>query len=132
MNERKHSMKEEAPTIQKAFYNSAAWKRCRKEYMSYVGNLCERCAAKGLIVPARIVHHKEWITTKNINDPNVLIDFDNLEALCTRCHNEEHDTPEWMKRKAAPQREVQFTIEEDGTISNCERPSKLFGSPRIV
>lgn len=84
------SMKSEAPEIQKAFYNSKEWQRCRREYIASVGGLCERCEAKGIIRPAKIVHHKEYISLGNIDDASVLLCFDNLEALCQECHNAEH------------------------------------------
>lgn len=129
MNQNRQSMKEQAPEIQKRFYDSAAWKRCRKEYMAKVGYICERCAKRGLIVPAKIVHHKEYITAQNITDPNILIDHDNLEALCLQCHNEEHDTPTWMTEKKESQREVKFEIDDSGKILDCSRPKKLFGPP---
>lgn len=58
--------------------------------MKSVGGLCERCKAKGLIVPAEIVHHKIHLTAININDPSITTNFDNLEALCRKCHGEEH------------------------------------------
>ena len=84
------SMRKEAPEAQKRFYDSEAWQRCRAEYLSSVGGLCERCESKGIIRPARIVHHKEYISLDNITDPAVLLSFDNLEALCQDCHNAEH------------------------------------------
>lgn len=37
-----------------------------------------------------IVHHKIWITPKNINDPNVTLSWDNLEVVCDEHHNTEH------------------------------------------
>lgn len=84
------SMRQEAPEQQKAFYNSKAWQHCRSEYLSSVGGLCERCEAKGIIRPARFVHHKEYISLANIQDPEILLSFTNLEALCFDCHNQEH------------------------------------------
>ena len=84
------SMRQESPEQQRAFYHSQAWLRCRSEYLASVGGLCERCEAKGIIRPARFVHHKEYISVKNITDPSVLLSFDNLEALCFDCHNAEH------------------------------------------
>ena len=47
--------------------------------------VCERCGR-----PARIVHHKNYITPQNIHDPYVTLDWANLEALCIDCHNAEH------------------------------------------
>ena len=74
----------------KTFYKSQAWKRTQAAYKSKMGGLCERCRAKGLIVPGVIVHHKCYITPENINDPSIALSFDNLELLCILCHNQEH------------------------------------------
>ena len=75
----------------KSFYKSKRWQHTREAYLRSVGMLCERCAKKGLMKPAEIVHHKVWITPENINDPNVVLNFHNLEAVCRECHAEEHD-----------------------------------------
>lgn len=74
----------------KSFYNSAAWIKCREAYLSSVGYFCERCKAKGFYEPARVVHHKIYLNNDNCNDPSVSLNFDNLEALCQDCHNNEH------------------------------------------
>lgn len=74
----------------KQFYSSKAWQKCRASYKKSVGGLCERCLAKGLIVPGEIVHHKIYIDPDNITDPEVLMSFDNLELLCRDCHAREH------------------------------------------
>jgi 5-methylcytosine-specific restriction endonuclease McrA len=74
----------------KTFYKSKAWQQCRASYLKSVGGLCERCLAKGLIKPAVMVHHKTYITPDNINDPNVTLNWNNLEALCQDCHTDEH------------------------------------------
>ena len=73
-----------------SFYHSAVWKKCRAEYISSVGGLCERCLAKGIYRPGYIVHHKEYINADNLNDPSVLLNHNNLEYLCLECHNQEH------------------------------------------
>lgn len=75
---------------QVAFYHTAAWKKCRDSYAASVGNLCERCAAKGIIRTGDIVHHRTYINPENINDPSILLSHDNLELLCLDCHNQEH------------------------------------------
>ena len=76
----------------KAFYTSTAWAQCRESYLKSVGGLCERCLSQGLIIPAKIVHHKERLNEKNIGDPTTTLNFENLEALCQECHNKEHMT----------------------------------------
>mgnify|MGYP002623827444 CR=1 FL=1 len=72
------------------FYKSKQWQDARATYLAMVGGLCERCAKKGKIVPAEIVHHKIYISPGNINDPSITLDFKNFEALCRDCHAEEH------------------------------------------
>lgn len=74
------------------FYNSPAWKKCRKAYAKSVRNLCERCLAKGIYKPGVIVHHKVWLTPENIYNPAVTLNWDNLELLCRDCHAAEHDS----------------------------------------
>jgi len=69
----------------KKFYKSKAWRECRASYISKVYGLCERCKQ-----PGKILHHKEYITPDNINDPNITLNHDNLEYLCQDCHNREH------------------------------------------
>lgn len=74
-----------------AFYNSRAWKNTSRNYKQSVGGLCERCLAKGLVTPAEIVHHKIPLTDKNINDLNISLSWDNLQAVCRQCHAEVHE-----------------------------------------
>lgn len=84
-------------SIENEFYRRPEWKKCRKAYLQFVSGRCERCLKKGLHVPAEIVHHKIYLTEENVNDPAMAYGFDNLEALCRDCHNEEHfrDRPRW-------------------------------------
>lgn len=77
-------------SIERKFYDSAAWKKCREGYRKKVGGLCERCLARGLIVPGDIVHHKIYLTEDNYKDPSVALNWDNLEYLCKSCHDQEH------------------------------------------
>lgn len=87
------------------FYFSTGWRKTRKAYLSSVGGLCERCLKKGLYHPAVIVHHKVYITPDNINDPNVTLNWNNLEAVCRECHELEHAGN--GKR---------YKVNEDGTV----------------
>lgn len=74
----------------KQFYNTTAWKRCREAYKRSVGGLCERCLKDGVITAGKVVHHKIYLTAELANDPNVALNFDNLELLCWKHHEEEH------------------------------------------
>ena len=78
--------------------------------MRSVGGLCEKCKAKGLIVPAEIVHHKIHLNETNIDDASISLSYDNLEALCRKCHGEEHGTPK------------RFRVLDDGTVVPNDAP----------
>lgn len=73
----------------KSFYNSSAWKKCRNGFMKSKNYICERCGGT-----AYIVHHKKHITPSNINDMNITLNWDNLQALCLDCHNVVHGNGE--------------------------------------
>lgn len=68
-----------------AFYKSNEWVKCRDGFMGSKYYICERCGEL-----AKICHHKTYITPQNISDPNITLNWDNLEALCQDCHTREH------------------------------------------
>ena len=90
-----------------SFYKSKTWERCRDAYIKSVGGLCERCLADGIIKAGVIVHHIEYITPNNITNPNITTSFDNLELLCSDCHNKEH-----KKRKK------RYSVDEFGKVTS--------------
>ena len=79
----------------KEFYASWPWIKCARGYKQDRSGLCERCLAKGLIVPGEEVHHKIRLTPENISDPAIALNWDNLELLCKKCHLEEHTGRRW-------------------------------------
>lgn len=94
-----------------AFYSSGAWKRCRREFAKSKGMMCERCLAKGLIVVGTKqrpleVHHKIRLTPENVSDPEISLNWNNLELLCKDCHDAE--------RQRAKKR---WRVEKDGTVT---------------
>lgn len=97
----------------KGFYKTAAWLKCRDGYIKHVGGLCERCLARGLIVPGYIVHHKCYLNAENITDPSITLNWDNLEYLCHECHNQEHFKEKNKKR---------FKIDGFGRVIPVESP----------
>jgi len=70
----------------KSFYNSKRWKFVRNAYVQSRFGICERCGAPN----SKQVHHKIWLDEVNINDPDISLNFDNLELLCDTCHQNEH------------------------------------------
>ena len=79
----------------RAFYLSKVWKSTAESYMKQlsVNGICERCGE-----PAKIVHHKIYLTRNNIHNPEIALSWDNLEALCQDCHNKEHHKKETALR----------------------------------
>lgn len=68
-----------------SFYRSKAWVQCRIGYMLSQNYICERCGDT-----AKICHHIEHLTPENIDNPNMTLNWDNLESVCQECHNIEH------------------------------------------
>ena len=85
-----------------AFYLSKAWEQCRDAYLESQHGICERCGE-----PAKICHHRTWLTRENINNPYTTLCWDNLEALCQDCHNKEH-------HKNKPK--LRYSFDEEGNI----------------
>ena len=73
--------------IAKKFYKTTAWKKCRLSYIATVHGLCEHCLARGMEEPGYIVDHVIELNIHNINDPMITLNHDNLQYLCTSCHN---------------------------------------------
>lgn len=72
------------------FYKGKAWAKCREAYIHSVGGLCEVCLSQGRYTPGVIVHHKEHVSIETINNPRVLLDWNNLQLVCRSCHQAIH------------------------------------------
>lgn len=71
----------------KKFYHSKEWTNTQKLYKQSKHGICERCGRTNKIM---IVHHKLALTPYNIDNPDIALNFNNLELLCIDCHNKEH------------------------------------------
>lgn len=69
-----------------SFYCSREWQQLRQAKWVSSDGLCEMCRAKGIIRSAKEIHHKIPIE----EDWSKRLDYDNLIALCSDCHNFEH------------------------------------------
>lgn len=95
---------------QTGFYRSQAWADTRRNYKQSVGNLCERCLKRGIIQSADVVHHIVPLTTDNVGDINLSLNWDNLQALCRKCHAEAHE--EIYARRA----NRRYKVDENGRV----------------
>lgn len=66
------------------FYRSADWRKVSLRYTQEKGYRCEQCGTV-----ATQVHHRQPIQTDDGWDRR--FDLNNLELLCTACHNLRHD-----------------------------------------
>lgn len=85
------------------FYKSTSWKKTRYSYLVSKNFICERCGAR-----ATMVHHRTYLTEQLINNPELTVGYENLEALCETCHDVEHKTD-------SPLREG-FSFDKDGML----------------
>lgn len=69
------------------FYQSKEWQQLRQVKWVASDGLCEMCRAKGIIRSAKEIHHKIPIE----EDWSKRLDYDNLIALCSDCHNAQHE-----------------------------------------
>ncbi|APM39408.1 HNH endonuclease [Clostridium kluyveri] len=83
-------------------YKAKEWEKVRGYVIGRANGLCERCKAKGKIVPGKIVHHKVWLTDKNKKDWDIAYNPDNLEYLCNPCHEEVHERVGTLKNFVEP------------------------------
>lgn len=71
----------------KSFYKTAKWIKCRKGYIAnrllIDGGLCEECKKES----GYILHHKTLLTPNNIDNPEISLNWDNLEYVCKDCHD---------------------------------------------
>ena len=79
------------------FYRSKEWRLLSKTKLQACGYKCE-ARLEGCTHLAVEVHHKKPIQTED--GWTERLEWDNLEGLCTSCHNGRH--PEKLKRKAEP------------------------------
>ena len=69
------------------FYNSAEWKNLRNQKFFDADGLCELCRKNGIIKESKEIHHIIPIE----EDWSKRLDYDNLIALCSDCHNAIHN-----------------------------------------
>ena len=95
-----------SPAVE-SFYVSWIWRKCRKTFADSKGNLCERCMKRGVIEPGSKdrpleVHHKIPLTADNVTDPEITLNWANLELLCKTCHDQERERKGGKRWKIVP------------------------------
>jgi len=78
----KSTSKHEGRTSKTDFYQKGAWRRIRNLYIKN-NPLCVECVENGIIEKADVVDH-----IKQISKGGQAYSFDNLQSLCSTCHNQ--------------------------------------------
>ena len=125
-----------AKPFAKKFYSSKAWQDCRNEYARRRHYLCENCLRQGIYKPGEIVHHKIELDPINIDNPEIALNFDNLELLCRDCHAKAHglEGGQWgavnARKKAKRAASNRYKVGPNGEISANDPPLCAQNSPR--
>ena len=79
-----------SPAYQKLL-NSKRWRELRARYRE-AHPLCERCLAERRVSPTVDIHHREPVESAktDYDMQRLCFDWNNLQALCIRCHVEVH------------------------------------------
>ena len=81
-----HRSRDPAARARKAFYATAAWRRTRAAKLAR-DPICEECARDGRTNATKLhVHHVKEVADR----PDLAHVLDNLETLCSGCHNRRH------------------------------------------
>lgn len=102
-----------ARDFSREFYHSKVWKETRTYILKRDNYLCRHCDK-----PAKEVHHIIHLSPKNINDPNITVNPDNLISLCRDCHFKEHyqDKAEGHVKPIDPKLGNNYLFDENGYV----------------
>lgn len=71
-------------------YNNSSWRKLRQTYIKN-NPLCEDCLKQGKVTPAQDIHHDKSPFKNGEVNQHLLLDYNNLVALCKECHSLRHN-----------------------------------------
>ena len=105
------------------FYQSKAWRLCRDGYFAEHNGVCEICGNPGMEV-----HHKIWLTPVNIDNPDITLNWDNLQLLCKDCHFAVHNKKQYLKRPVKHEAR-RYAFDAEGNILQNNKVVIVWGAP---
>lgn len=72
------------------FYTGKPWRGLSYTLKIEAKGVCSRCGKRVLDFKYLIAHHTVELTEENIDDPNISLNPDLVEIICSDCHNKEH------------------------------------------
>lgn len=82
-------------------YKTSEWKKVRKFVIQRANGLCERCYPSKVKAGKEVDHITE-LTEDNKHDWNIAYNPDNLQLLCTDCHNDKHERSIGLQKFLTP------------------------------
>lgn len=83
-------------------YKTAEWEQVRQYVIQRAHGLCEECLRQGRVEAGREVDHIIPLDEINWQDWNVAYNPENLQYLCTACHNAKHGRDTGLSRFVEP------------------------------
>lgn len=71
-------------------YAAPEWEEARQGAISRANGLCEECERKGKVKHGKEVDHIIELTDENKHRWEIAYCLDNLQLLCSDCHNHKH------------------------------------------
>jgi len=71
-------------------YVSKAWRELRFNLIIERGPVCQHCSKLVIDISKLIGHYKIALSPNNITDINITLNKDNVELICSRCHDAIH------------------------------------------
>lgn len=102
----------EAKEIRRKAYNNTQWRKLREVYIREHA-LCEECLKKGKVTPAEDIHHKKSPFRDGAINYQLLLDYNNLEAVCKECHQHLHNAKEGYKSPEEVLRQLDALFDQD-------------------
>ena len=100
-------------------YNNTEWRKLRDTYIKE-HPLCEDCLNEGKVVPAEDIHHIRSPFQNGECNKALLLDYNNLMALCKQCHNKRHN-PNQAPKIQDVLRQLADLLDENKTDEELEQ-----------
>lgn len=83
-------------------YATGEWKKARRFVIARDNGRCVQCKLLGVVRYGKEVDHIIELTDDNKHDWNIAYNPENLQYLCTDCHNDKHDRSTGLQKFLIP------------------------------
>jgi 5-methylcytosine-specific restriction endonuclease McrA len=83
-------------------YAAPEWEPARQFVISRANGLCEHCTKRGKVKAGKEVDHIIELTNGNKHLWEIAYNPENLQLLCSDCHNQKHDRSIGLQKFLTP------------------------------